>query len=62
MSGFVIFRCPDTGFNIQTRIPRAEQGPDKATVYEPFTCPVCTRTHLIDPVTARALGQFDEDR
>jgi predicted RNA-binding Zn-ribbon protein involved in translation (DUF1610 family) len=60
MSGFVIFRCPDTGFNVQTRIPRAEQQkPDSAKAYESFSCPVCTRTHLIDPVTGRVLGQPD---
>jgi hypothetical protein len=60
MSAFVIFRCPDTGFNVQTLIPRQEQGPDGTKAYEPFSCPVCTRTHLIDPVTGRALGQIDE--
>jgi hypothetical protein len=62
MSGFIIFRCPDTGFNVQTRIPRAEPAPDNATAYEPFACPICTRTHLIDPVTGRTLGQRDEGR
>jgi hypothetical protein len=59
MSGFIIFRCPETGFNVQTRIPREERKPDAATAYEPFVCPVCTRTHLIDPVTGRTLGQLD---
>jgi len=62
MSGFVIFRCPDTGFNVQTRIPRQEQRPDGATAYEAFSCPVCARMHLIDPVTGRAIGQLDERR
>lgn len=60
MSGFVIFRCPDTGFNVQTRIPREERSSDTAKAYVPFTCPVCTRTHLIDPVAGRAIGQLDE--
>jgi len=56
MSSFIIFQCPETGFNVQTRIIREQPRPGDGKFYEPFSCPICTRTHLIDPVTGKVLG------
>ena len=54
-----LFRCPNTGMNVQGWIADdpAEVGDD---IYEPVTCAVCVRVHLVNPKTGRVLGT-DED-
>jgi hypothetical protein len=58
MPGF-IFRCPDTGLNVQgwAADDPTERDDD---AYEPVTCVACTRIHAVNPKTGRVLGQNDE--
>jgi hypothetical protein len=55
MIDLIIFRCPQTGMDVQTLLYK--QGKDEARAYEAVTCPACTRLHFIDRFTGKALGQ-----
>ena len=56
--GFV-FRCPNTGLNVQGWV--VEDPSERETnSYEAVTCTACTRVHLVDPKTGKILGP-DED-
>lgn len=59
MSTTFLYRCPITGYNVQGFIaddPAEQNGP----VYEPVTCAICTRIHLVDPKTGRVAGGDDK--
>ena len=50
-----VYRCPNTGFNVQGWVaddPTEREG----ETYQPITCTICTRVHLIDPKTGKVLG------
>ena len=50
----VLYRCPDTGLNVQGWF--ADDGAaSEGEVYEAMTCPACTRVHLVNPATGRVL-------
>jgi hypothetical protein len=53
-----VFRCPQTGFNVQHRWPDEEKSDDDE-VYETVACPACTRMHLINKSTGKPLGYKD---
>jgi predicted RNA-binding Zn-ribbon protein involved in translation (DUF1610 family) len=53
----VIFRCPNTGRTVQGWL---EEDVSVSDVYVSVECPVCTRTHLVNPKTARVLGATDK--
>jgi hypothetical protein len=53
-----VFRCPQTGFNVQHRWPDEEKA-SVDNVYETVTCPACTRVHLINRSTGKLLGDGD---
>jgi hypothetical protein len=53
-----VFRCPQTGFNVQHRWPDEEKS-DEDKVYETVACPACTRMHLINKSTGKPLGYKD---
>ena len=55
MTDLIIFRCPQTGMDVQTLLYK--QGKDEARTYEAVTCPACTRLHFIDKSTGKTLGQ-----
>jgi hypothetical protein len=42
-----LFECPMTGRHVQGRIDDELVGPN--TIVVPVDCPICNRTHLIDP-------------
>jgi hypothetical protein len=49
-----IFRCPDSGMNVQPPF-----SPDPAAdphAYEPLDCPACRRVHLLHKQTGKLLG------
>ena len=56
--GFV-FRCPNTGLNVQGWVAE-DPSERESESYEAVTCTACTRVHLVDPRTGRILGS-DED-
>ena len=52
----VIFRCPNTGRNVQGWLDEDVSASD---VYVSVECPACTRSHLVNPKTGRVLGSND---
>jgi len=50
----VVFRCPNTGLNVQGWIAD-DPAESEAESYEAVTCTACTRLHLINPKTGRML-------
>ncbi|WP_439395830.1 hypothetical protein ACRQ5Q_02285 [Bradyrhizobium sp. PMVTL-01] len=53
MDRHILFKCPQTGMNVQHRL---EVGPGDRT-HVSVACPACTRLHLIDTSTGRLLGE-----
>ena len=56
-----IYRCPSTGYNVQGFIadsPAKDGSPTKdgEGTFQPLTCAVCTRIHLVNPTTGKVLG------
>ena len=54
MAELIIFRCLQTGMDVQTFLHKQEQ--DETRAYEAVICPACTRLHFIDKSTGKALG------
>ena len=54
-----LYRCPNTGLNVQGWVA---DGPseEEAETYEPVTCTICTRVHLVNPKIGKVLGEDDE--
>ena len=48
-----------SGLNVQGWVADDPTG-SKGETYQPITCTICTRLHLVDPKTGRVLGA-DED-
>ena len=53
--GFV-YRCPNTGLNVQGRI-ESELADRDAESYEAVTCMACARVHLVNPKTGKLFGE-----
>ena len=54
-----IYRCPSTGLSVQGWFAE-EIDSDQDANYETVTCAACSRVHLVNRATGRALGQDDE--
>jgi len=55
MSTTFLYRCPVTGYRVQGFV--ADNPSEKnGHVYEPLTCVVCKRIHLVDPKTGKVAG------
>ena len=55
----LIFRCPNTGHNVQGWVaddPEADDGES----YESIACHACGRAHLVNPATGKVLGGGNE--
>lgn len=52
MDRHIVFKCPQTGMNVQHRL--ADEPTDRT--HESVTCPACTRLHLIDRASGKLLG------
>ena len=59
MMAKLIFRCVQTGMNVQVWLPDAEPT-DQADSYETVTCPACTRLHLVNKSTGKILGDKEK--
>jgi hypothetical protein len=55
----LIFRCVQTGMNVQVWLPEAAPA-DRADAYESVACPACTRLHLINRTTGKVLGDREK--
>jgi hypothetical protein len=53
----LVYRCPATGFNVQDFV--AEEASDLGTTYVSLHCPICSRTHLINPATGKGPGDSE---
>jgi hypothetical protein len=54
-----LFRYPNTGYRVQGYSAEHVSG-GVADTYEPVTCAMCRRVHLVNPMTGRVLGEKDE--
>jgi hypothetical protein len=54
-----IFRCPNTGLNVQGWVADdpTERGKE---IYETITCTACTGLHVVSPATGKVLGSDDD--
>jgi hypothetical protein len=55
MADLIVFRCPQTGMNVQTHLEKRQEGAGRS--FEPFTCPACTRLHFIDLTTGQPMSR-----
>jgi hypothetical protein len=55
MADLIVFRCPQTGMNVQTHLEK-RQGHEGRS-FESFTCPACTRLHFIDLTTGQPMSR-----
>jgi hypothetical protein len=51
----VYLPLPNTGLNVQSWVADDPTECEGET-YEPITCTICTRLHLVDPKTGKVLG------
>ncbi len=59
MSTTFLYRCPVTGYRVQGFV--ADNPTEKnGHVYEPVTCVICKRIHLVDPKTGKVAGSDDK--
>jgi hypothetical protein len=54
-----VYRCPNTGLNIQGWVAD-DPTEDETERFEPVTCLICTQVHMVNPKTGRVLGGSDE--
>jgi len=53
MAATFLYRCPNTGLNVQGWVA---DDPTEGETYQPIPCTICTRLHLVNPKTGRVLG------
>ena len=58
MAAFV-YRCPNTGLNVEGFAADDPTDADTMT-YEPMVCAACTRVHLVNPTTREVRGANDK--
>ena len=54
MDRHIVFKCPQTGMNVQHRL--TAEPTDGADTHVSVVCPACTRLHLINRSTGKLLG------
>jgi hypothetical protein len=58
--GNVIFKCPQTGLNVQHWLDDAEPS-DPSSAYETVVCKACSRLHFINRTNGKLLGQQEQE-
>ena len=53
-----LYRCPNTGQNVQGW--SADEVADEDDTHESFQCVACTRVHLVNLKTQKGLGEREE--
>lgn len=51
----IVFKCPQTGMNVQHRL--VAEASETPNTHVSVVCPACTRLHLINRATGRLLGE-----
>lgn len=52
-----LYRCPNSGVHIQAWAADDTGEPSSGDEYVGLSCPLCTRTHLVNPKTGHVLGE-----
>jgi len=56
MSRPILFKCPQTGMNVQHSLPESNADEPEGT-HRSVVCPACHRLHFINSSTGKLLGQ-----
>jgi len=54
MDRHIVYKCPQTGLNVQHRLAPPDDG--AKTAYVSVACSACTRLHLVHSSTGKLLG------
>jgi hypothetical protein len=55
MADLIVFRCPQTGMNVQTHLEKEQKQAGRS--FASFACPACTRLHFIDLASGQPIGR-----
>lgn len=55
MADLIVFRCPQTGMNVQTHLEKQPRLEGRS--FESFACPACTRLHFIDLASGQPMNR-----
>jgi hypothetical protein len=55
MGRHIVFKCPQTGLNVQHWL--ADAPDDPVDSHKALACPACTRLHFINSSTGKLLGK-----
>ena len=55
--GYIVFKCPHTGLNVQHWLEDAPDDPKD--IHEAVICPACTRLHFINSSTGKLIGDTE---
>ena len=53
----LLFRCPNTGINVQHPVEVEPEGTNDS--FAPVQCPACIRLHFVNRKTMKLLGRND---
>jgi hypothetical protein len=56
MSRPILFKCPQTGMNVQHSLPATDEDEPKGT-HKSIICPACSKLHFLNRLTGKLLGQ-----
>ncbi|WPM83726.1 hypothetical protein ML401_38805 [Bradyrhizobium sp. 62B] len=55
MVELIVFRCPQTGMNVQTHLEKQQSQEGRSL--SSFACPACTRLHFIDLASGKPMSR-----
>jgi hypothetical protein len=55
MVDLIVFRCPQTGMNVQTHLEKKQRPEGRS--FESIACPACTRLHFIDLASGQPMNR-----
>ncbi|WP_165637371.1 hypothetical protein [Bradyrhizobium shewense] len=55
MAELIVFRCPQTGMNVQTHLEKQLRQEKRS--FASFACPACTRLHFIDLASGQPMSR-----
>jgi len=57
----IVFRCPNTGQNVQHWLADDASQRENTSYYDAVTCLACTRLHFVNRLTGKTMGYKDKD-
>jgi len=55
MAELIVFRCPQTGMNVQTHLEK--QPRQEGRSFASFACPACMRLHFLDAASGQPMSR-----